>query len=96
MPLSCPVGSFPPEAYGLYDMSANVAEWTFDWFHEGYPRSPPKNYAGPAAPQYSSSPKKTFRGGDFEVQGFEGASATSRGAAPPGTHFFALGFRCAL
>jgi formylglycine-generating enzyme required for sulfatase activity len=31
---TAPVGSFPPNGYGLFDMAGNVWQWTTDWYQE--------------------------------------------------------------
>ena len=31
-----PVGSFPANSYGLYDMAGNVRKWTSDWYRPDY------------------------------------------------------------
>jgi formylglycine-generating enzyme required for sulfatase activity len=57
-----PVGSFPPNGYGLYDMTGNVWEWTSDWFRADRAESESPCCAPPVRPG-ETFPRKVIKGG---------------------------------
>ncbi|HUY31363.1 MAG TPA: SUMF1/EgtB/PvdO family nonheme iron enzyme [Pirellulales bacterium] len=81
------IGSFPPNALGVYDMRGNVYEWCQDWFRRDYyQHSPCNDPQGPAAGYF-----RMVRGGDWIFTG-EGCPI-NRTVTPPWASDRFLGFR---
>lgn len=84
-----PVGSYPPNPFGLHDMAGNVSEWTSDWILENYYQISPKdNPKGPDAGR-----AKVVRGGSW-YSGSQGLRSANRSSLWRDYRKDGVGFRC--
>jgi uncharacterized protein (TIGR02996 family) len=83
------VGSYPPNAFGLYDMHGNLDEWCLDWDNEDHAN----NDVDPTGPKHGV--EKVVRGGSWRGQGEDCRSAVRIGEDPD-SQMRHVGFRVAL
>jgi len=102
--LLAPVGQYPPNDFGLYDMAGNVWEWCADLYHHDYYKTfdPEKIADNPQGPSTSYDPmepnvrKRVMRGGSFLCNDSycSGYRAAARMKSTEDTGMSHIGFRC--
>jgi len=83
------VGSYPPNAFGLYDMTGNVCEWVQDRYQDTYyMTSSERNPEGPESGRF-----RVIRGGGWHT-GPGCVRVFHRNALPSNWQDINVGFRC--
>ena len=95
-----PVGSYPPNGFGLFDMTGNVWEWTADWWSSGPVKaccSAGEETRRNASRQGNSPiPRKVVKGGSFlcAPSYCRRYRPAARHAQPIDSGMSHIGFRC--
>jgi formylglycine-generating enzyme required for sulfatase activity len=86
---TCKVGSYRPNAWGLYDMHGNVEQFCEDWYQEDYHKDKKRDPKGP-----KKGESRVLRGGLW-TSGAEYCRAARRTGVPLDSHVNRWGFRVA-
>jgi formylglycine-generating enzyme required for sulfatase activity len=87
-----PVGSFPPNGWGLFDMHGNVWEWCQDWHHNDYNGAPIDGSAW----ESPAGSVRVFRGGSWSFGGARCCRSACRYGDYPAHASYLAGFRLAI
>ncbi len=86
------VGSYRPNAFGLYDMHGNICQWCSDWSDINYYSESPQD--DPQGQEFGES--RVMRGSSWKDSSFECRSANCGRAGSPGYRGDTIGFRVVL
>ncbi len=86
-----PVGSYPANEYGLYDMSGNAWQWVSDWYDPDYYAA--SDYRNPQGPR--TGRLRCVRGGSWLNDDVSFLRCAHRHEVPPDTYAYSIGFRIA-
>ena len=86
---TAPVGSYPANAWGIYDMHGNVWEWCWDWYKDSYYASSPGSDPHGA----DSGRYRVLRGGSWSYDGDYLRSANRSDYGAPTYRNYNYGFR---
>ena len=84
-----PTGTYPPNAYGLYDVCGNVWEWVGDWYSPDYYGL--GDMRDPRGPQAGNM--RMVRGGSWVNDDVAMLRCAYRHKVPPDTYAYSIGFR---
>ncbi|OFW13639.1 MAG: hypothetical protein A3F69_04870 [Acidobacteria bacterium RIFCSPLOWO2_12_FULL_66_10] len=86
-----PTGTYPPNAYGLCDVSGNVWEWVSDWYDPDY-----YGFGVARDPKGSETGNlRVVRGGSWVNDDVSMLRSAYRHKVPPDTYAHSIGFRVA-
>ena len=93
-----PVGEFPANVFGLYDMHGNVWEWCLDNWHANYEGAPTDGTAWLNNENDNHSQNKVLRGGSWNYSPLSCRSACRNNDVNPDLRLNFIGFRvvCAV